>query len=142
MAHLETPPDTASLMSMLKGIVDDAQELFRQQVALVRAEIRSDLQQTKQAALALVAGILPVTLGTVLLCFMFVHLLHWATSPAGADPAGIPLWGCYGIVGGAFVLIGGALIYGGIRKFQSFNPLPDQSAEALQENVQWLTNRK
>jgi hypothetical protein len=141
MPPVESPPDT-TLVSMLKGIVDDAQELFRQQVALVRAEIRSDLQQTKQAAFTFAAGVLPVVLGVVLLCFMFVHLLHWATSPTGADPATIPLWGCYGIVSGAFLLIGGALIYGSIRKFQSFNPLPDQSAEALQENVQWLTNRK
>jgi len=73
---------------------------------------------------------------------MLVHLLHWLTAPAMADPANIPLWGCYGIV--AFLCLGGgaALILAGKKKFSSFNPLPDQTVETMKENVQWITNSK
>jgi hypothetical protein len=73
---------------------------------------------------------------------MLVHLLHWATSPAGADPATLPLWACFGIVGLVFGVVGGALVTSGIRKFQSNNPLPDQTAQTIKENVQWIANSK
>jgi hypothetical protein len=73
---------------------------------------------------------------------MPVHLLHWATSPEGTDPAAIPLWGCYGIVGAAVLLIGGVLAFAGKKRFDSFNPLPDETVKAIQENLQWTTNSK
>jgi len=76
--------------------------------------------------------------------FMLVYLLHWATapSPAALDPARVPLWGCYGLIGAGFLIAGGALLGTGIARFHSFTPLPEKSAEALKENVKWLTNSK
>jgi hypothetical protein len=38
--------------------------------------------------------------------------------------------------------LGGVLVYTGVKKFQSFNALPDQSADAFMENLQWKTNPK
>jgi len=34
------------------------------------------------------------------------------------------------------------LFYAGKKRLDSFNPLPDQSVQALKENVQCLTNLK
>ena len=47
-----SPPDPAaapSVTGLVSGILADAQELLKQQIALAKAEIRSDLQKTKQA---------------------------------------------------------------------------------------------
>jgi hypothetical protein len=75
---------------------------------------------------------------------MLVYLLHWLTLPPGTgyDPAAIPLWGCFGIVSAVFLLTGAALAWLGYRKFQSFNPLPDETAKTVKENVEWIVNSK
>jgi len=122
------------LTQLVTGIISDAQELLKQQLAMFKAEIKEDLRKTKEAALALGLGIGITLLGGLLLVFMLVYLLQWSTA--------LPLWACYAIVGGALTLLGGILLYSGTRKLSSFNPLPDQSAEAVKENVQWLTSPK
>lgn len=134
------PPSDASMTSLVAGIVGDAQELLKQQLALFQAEIKDDLQKTKEAAISLAIGAGVAVVGGLLLCFMLVHLIDWAV-PALGGPA-LPLWVSFGLVGGAFTLVGGAFVYAGIRKFRSFNPLPDQSVDAMKENVQWIVNRK
>jgi len=80
----------------------------------------------------------------MLLVWMLVYLLHWLTIPAGdvLDPAKLPLWACFGIVGGILGVIGGITIQTGRGKLQSNNPLPDQTAENVKENVQWIANSK
>jgi hypothetical protein len=81
----------------------------------------------------------------ILLALMLVFLLHWLTLPAGAgayDPAAIPLWGCFGIVSAIFLATGAALSWLGYKKFESFNPLPDETAQTVKENVEWIMNSK
>ena len=52
--------------------------------------------------LALGLGLL--FLGGFAFCLMVAHLIHFLTIPAGvaADAAGLPLWGCHGIVAAVF----------------------------------------
>src|SRR5215475_11185128 len=128
--HTASEPSVTALVS---GIVSDAQELIKQQVALMRTEIREDFRKTKEALLLLVAGALAAMPATLLLCFGIVHILYWAAP-------GIPLGAWFLIVGGAIAIASAVLIYLGIKKFQSFNPLPVQSVAALRETLQWRTN--
>ncbi|HXG11522.1 MAG TPA: phage holin family protein [Gemmataceae bacterium] len=137
--ELQTPsPSEPNVTALVTGIINDAQELFKQQLALVRAEIKSDLEKTKDAARSLAIGAAVAMLAVVLLSLMLVHLLHWATALPSGEPR-LPLWVCYLLVGGIFAGVGGALVVAGVRKLESFNPLPDQSVEALRENLQWRT---
>ena len=68
---------------------------------------------------------------------------HWATLPSGqvSDQAMIPLWGCYGIVAGVFLGIGGVLLGIGVYRIKRIHPLPEESVRALEENIQWLMNK-
>jgi len=124
-----------SVTTLVTGIIQDAQELIKQQVALVRTEIRDDFRKTKEGALSLALGLGVVALGALLLCFALVYLLAWAVPQ-------VPIWVWFAVIGVLLGAGGGAMIYAGAKKFETFNPLPDQSAQALRENVQWLTNRK
>lgn len=140
-----TIPEEAhpTITALLRGILDDALALIRQQFAMFKAELRADLNRVKNGVILLAAGVGPLALGGLMLCFMLVHLIHWATLPEGIETAAtIPLWGCYGIVAGLFLIIGGGLLGAGIYKLKSANPLPDESTHALEENIQWLMNRK
>jgi hypothetical protein len=123
-----------SVTSLVSGIVGDAQDLFRQQLAMFRAEIKDDLRQTIGILIAIISGAFMVAVGGALLCFMLVHLLN-SLAPA------LPLWGCFGIVGACVALVGGAVAYVAISRFKTFNPLPDESVQAFKENVQWIKNR-
>jgi Flp pilus assembly protein TadB len=131
-AHTGAEPSVTALVT---GIINDAQELIKQQMALARTEIQADLRKTKEGARALALGLGIVALGCLLLCFMLVYLLDWAVPQ-------LTLWGWFGIVGAVLAAVGLGLLHAGSKQFESFNPLPDQSTQALKENVQWLTRRK
>ena len=133
-SDLHTEPGV-SVTSLLRGIVSDAQDLIQQQLALFRAEIKDDFRKTVGILIVIVSGALMVAVGAVLLCFMLVHLLN------SIAPDTLPLWACFGIVGGCVVLVGGIVAYAAAARFKTFNPLPDDSVQALQENVQWIKNR-
>ena len=128
------PAEGQSVTGLVSGIISDAQELLKQQVALVRAELKADFRRTVQAATLLAIGVLILVPAVFLLCNMFAFMLHELT--------GLSVWASYGIVGGVFAIVGAVLIAVGIQRFRSFNPLPDQSVEAIKENVRWMTNPK
>jgi len=125
-----------SMTELVSGIVNDAQRLFHQQIEMVKAEVKEDVQKTKQTALAFAAGGALIGLGVVLLAVALVYGLYAAAGPA------LPLWACWAIVGGVIVLLGGVALFVGNRILASYNPLPDKSLNALQENVSWIANRQ
>jgi len=127
---LKTPPD-ASVTTLVSGIIHDAQELIRQQLELLKHEVKSDLRKTRDASLLMIAGGGVAAVAILLLAFSLVYLVNWAV------PA-LPLWASFGICGLVLAAAGGGLIYAGYARFESFNPLPDESARALKENVQWI----
>jgi len=129
------PESDTSVTSLVGGIISDAQDLFKQQFELLKHDVREDLRKARDASQMLAIGLAFGLTGAMLLAFTLAHLLAWA-APA------LPLWACYGICGAVFAAIGGALSYAGIQKFETVDPLPQKSAEALKENVQWLTNPK
>jgi hypothetical protein len=125
------PPAT----TVVADIIRDAQELMAQQLAMFRHEVREDFRKTQQALYPMAGGLAAALLGGVLLCVMLVHLLHWANP-------NLPLWGGYGIVGGLLAAAGAGAFYAGKKRLETVNPLPEKSAEAVKENVQWLSNPK
>jgi len=133
----DTPhADDASLTTLVKGIIDDVQALTKQQFALLKEEVQDDLGKTVQAGTLLGVGVGALFVGTLLLFLTIPLVLEWAFRP------NLPLWGAFAIVTGVVLAAGLGLFFAGLKKFRSFNPLPDRTAEALKENVEWLTNPK
>jgi hypothetical protein len=141
---VQSPPDP-SLTGLVKGIITDLGDLIRQEIRFARAEIKTDFQKTKDSIAVLASGAAVAVLGLFLLAWMLVYLLHWLTIPAESalqDPGKVPLWGCFGIVGAVLLAIGSALAMAGKKKLDSFNPLPDETAQTVKENVEWITTSK
>ena len=125
----------SSLTELVSGIVSDAQTLIRQQVTMLRAEVKEDVRRTKDAAIYMGIGAGVAALGSLFLVIGVVYLLNYLAPT-------LPLFACWMIVGGVIVLGGGIAFVVGKRLFNSFNPLPDKTINALQENLSWITNRR
>ena len=127
---------SASVTSLVSGIVHDAQELMKQQFELLKAEVRDDFRKMRDASEMLGAGAGLALMGGILLSLALVYLLEFLFHPH------LPLWACFGIVALVFVVGGACLYFAGKRMLDKVNPLPEQTAEALKENVQWITKPK
>jgi hypothetical protein len=138
--EVQAPPSTEGMTGLLRGIINDIGDLFSKQIKFARKEIEADLHKSRRAATVLALGAGTAFLGAILLSLMLVHLLHYVSGPATETTHGIPLWGCYGIVSAVFLVIGSAVAYMGCQMFASFNPLPEQTAEQVKENVGWIAN--
>jgi hypothetical protein len=123
-----------STSSVVAEIIRDGQELFNQQLAMFKTEINEDIRKTQNALYPLAWGMGVAAIGGVLLSLMLVHFVHWAT----------PLyeWAAYGVVGLIMTAAGLGIFFAGKKKMESLHPLPEKSAEALKENLQWLTQPK
>ena len=127
--HLSAP----SFVSLLGGIANDATELLLREVALTKLEVQYELRKAKTAAIALGIGIGTIATGGILLMLMLVHMLAALTV--------VPLWGCYGIVGSALVVLGGVLLAAGKTKAEELDVVPQRTAERRKESAQWLTKQ-
>jgi len=125
--HTSTDP---SITSLVTGITDDLQQLIRQQATLVRQEIQEDFRKTKEGALAFALGAFVTAVSVVLFAFTLVYLLA-ATA--------LPLWACFAIVTAVFVVAAAALLATGKQRFDAIDPMHDEAAQGLRENLQFRT---
>jgi hypothetical protein len=125
----ETRPAT-SFTTLVTGIVNDTEELIKQQVMLLKYDLRQDIRQTKEALTSLAVGGAIVAIGMVLFGFMCVHFISWL-APTW------PLWVCYAIVACIVTAVGLAAVFAGFQRFRHLNLLPENSIQAMKENVQW-----
>jgi hypothetical protein len=121
-----TEPDVATLV---EGIVADGEKLLRQQFDLFRQEMREEIHEAKTAAIRIGAGVYLFALAGGLSSLMLVHLLHRSTR--------LPLWGCYGIVGGLAAAAGAGTLNPAVKRIGDLGLLP-HTRDALRQNVSWL----
>jgi hypothetical protein len=122
-----------TLAQLFIGLMHDAQTLLRQELALAKHEIRVELRKTMRAVMSLGIGIGIAAIGGLLLILMFVHLLHALTA--------LPLWVCYGVVGGLCTAGGIVLLVLGKHKLASIHLAPQETVGTMKENVLWIKTR-
>jgi len=123
------PPANGTVTGLVSGIIDDAQTLVRQQIAMLKAEVREDFKQSKQAAEFGALGIVMLTVGMLGLVTALAYLLH--------EYYQFSMWASWGITGMLFTVLGGACAATSYLMLERFNPLPDKTFNALQENIAW-----
>jgi len=130
--NLQNP--SVGLTPLVTGIINDAQDLMRQQLTLFQTEIKRDLRQGRDAAIPFSLGIAVCFLALMFLFFTVAHLIVWIWPQ-------VAIFVAYGIVGGVLLVIGAPLVITGKSKFDAFNPIPENSVEGLKENIQWTTKK-
>lgn len=130
-ANLQTESGP-SVSELVAGIVNDAHNLLGQQLALFKQEVREDFHKARDAALSLALASALLLVGGVLLGLMLVYLLNWLAP-------GLPLWACFGMVGVALTAIGCGLGFLAREQMRGVSPVPEKTAQALEENLEWKT---
>jgi len=120
-----------SVGGLVSGIVGDAQELINQQFRLFKEEVREDFRKSREAAAALALSGVVLLVGVLLLSLSLVHLLAWLTA--------WPDWVCNAVVGTVITALGAGLGYQGWQTLRSIRPLQDETAKAIEENLEWKT---
>jgi len=122
-----------NMSKLVSGIMDDAASLFKQQIVMFKAEIKQDVAKTVGAAKFIALGAGLALFGAFFFLMGLPLLLNWLVPS-------LPLWACWFIIGGTLLVVGGVAAFVGYKRFTTFNPLPDKSFHALQENMSCLTN--
>lgn len=123
-----------SLTKLVSGILDDAQALARQQFEMLKAEVREDFSRSRRAAEFGATGIVLLTVGMLGLVMALANYLH--------ETYQFSMWASWGITGLLFSTLGGACAVTSYVLLNRYNPLPDKTFNALQENLSWKTEPK
>jgi protein-S-isoprenylcysteine O-methyltransferase Ste14 len=134
MANQLQPGPEPSVTSLVTGILHDAEDLISQQLNLAKHEFQKELTKTKEGALSLVLGLAVAIVGGTLFFTMFVYLLH--------EVAGWSLWASFGLVGAIMLGVGLVVTYMGKNKLETVQPVTEETAQSVKENVQWITKPK
>lgn len=132
MSDPTRPPDTAppaepSLGDLVSEITDDLTRLFRQEVALARAEIKREAAKAGKAA-----GMLG---GAGFAGYMVALLLSLAAAYGLANVMDLG-WATL-LVALVWAAAGAVLFVRGRAAMRAVSPKPEQTLETLKEDVEW-----
>ncbi len=130
MARDPAETELHDLADIVGSVARDAHRLVGQHVNLLRSEIRQGVREAPAALVMIGAGGGLVAAGGILGTLMVVHGFHKATR--------IPLWGCYGLMGGVLAAVGSGLIAAGSRRAAAISIVPRETIAALSEDLEWL----
>lgn len=117
-------------MDLLGGILFDVRSLLRQEVQLLRDEVKLELSTAGRAATKFLIGAACGIVGMLFLLLTLVHGLHeWTV---------LPLWACYGLVGGVLFGIGIALVVRAQSVAAHVQATPRRTLYSMKENIQWI----
>lgn len=128
--QVDAQPGVASLVG---GILEDAQKLVRQEVALAQCEVAQAWDKAKTGVALLASALAVCSVVGVLLGFMLVKLLHQYLLPNHE-------WACFGIVAGLVALLAGALTYRGLNQINQVHLSLPQTTETLREDAQAVSD--
>lgn len=121
MAYMESD----SVGTLVRSALDDVRELFREELALARVELRHEL--SKAAAAGLQLGMAGMALLFAMGCMVV------ALAMGVSILLGWPTWAGFGMVAVLLAIVGVVLLYGGRRAMRSVQPLP-RTVHSIKEN--------
>jgi hypothetical protein len=121
------------LLELVREIVQDSRQLLGQQIELAKAEVGDELRRLAGAGVSVAAGGGLAAAGGLMSGLMLVHLLRRVT--------GLPIWACYGLLGGSLGAAGLALVRSGRETLAGLQFPPPQTTQAVEENLEWLQDQ-
>ena len=129
--HYETEHEPG-MASLIAGIMQDARQLFVQQLQLFQTELKNEVHQAIYAIAPLILGAVLCVPAVLLLGMACAYFLSWAIPE-------LPLWGGFLITGGGVILLSAILMISGKVMLDRVHIVPEKTLEGLKENIQWKT---
>jgi uncharacterized membrane protein YqjE len=123
--HLPGAPE--GLGPLIRGIMQDLQEMLRDEIQLGKAELKEDAGTIGRAGGMLGAASLFSLVGFIFIMLALVYLLSKV----------LPNWLAAGIVGLALAITGAILGLLGKDQLSTANLKPEQTIESLKEDKAW-----
>lgn len=124
---------TSKFTEQIEPVVQDAEKLVGLHVDLLRAELRQAAGEASPALASLGAGAGLAAAGGLLGSLALVHGLQRTTR--------MPLWTCYGLVGGVLGAVGVGLMGAGGRRLSDVGFIPYETLAALKEDLEWVKGK-
>jgi uncharacterized membrane protein YqjE len=124
--------ESSSWSDLLSGIFVDVAKLFAQELELAKLELQEDIRRVKVYFALLILGVSIAAMGLLMILVMAAFLLNTGTI--------LPLWACFGIVGGITFLIGGIFLLTAKNKNSKVDFIPQRAAEAVKEDFEWISS--
>ena len=114
-----------SVAGLVRGALDDARELFREEIALARAEVRDEMNKVTASAVRFGAGGVALWFAGLFLCVTLAlgiaAVFEW------------PAWAGFGIVTLVLAIAGVALVMAGRSAIRDLRPMP-RTLQTVKEN--------
>ena len=121
-----------SIGGLIKSVLADTRELIREEMALIREEVRHEVSWARAVGMMFGAAAVAAVLGAALLAV--------AAGNAVAFVVGWPVWAGYGLVA-LLLLVGSYLAVRAARsRLASFGALP-RTRESVKENLAWIQSK-
>jgi hypothetical protein len=121
---------TSKVAEAAETVAHDAERLAQLHLDLLKSELRQAANEASPALASLGAGAGLAAAGGLLGSLALVHGLQRA--------ARLPLWACYGLVGGALGAVGVGLMGSGGRQLSGVRLIPYETLATLREDLEWV----
>ena len=121
--------NSSKLSTLLESVVRDATSLVRGHVELAKAEIRESIKSALTSSIFFLLAIALINLGVILI---FVAAAY------GLNAAGLPVWQSFLITALALLIVGGLLVYFGVKKMRRAAN-PNKTKDSLKKTLDAVT---
>src|SRR3954452_5985817 len=125
--------EDTNVVGRLELIARDAERLVGLHADLLRSELRQSAARATPALASIGAGAGLAAAGGLLGSLAVVHALNRATR--------LPLWGCYGLVGGLLGAAAAGLLGSGVRQISEVSFIPRETIATLKEDLEWVKGK-
>lgn len=120
-------------IAIIEPLAQDLGHLVDLHADLLRSEVREAAGEVSPALASLAAGVGLAGAGGFLGALAIVHVLDRSTR--------LPLWACYGLVGGCLSAAGLALVGSGAQRLSTVSLVPHETIATLKEDLKWLRDK-
>lgn len=135
-----TSGDIRSIPDLFRKLRDETTTLFRQEVALAKAEMSDKVSRVSRNAIYVGVGAMVAYAGFLFLLLALSHLILIGLGRLGLSPA-IAVWIAPAIVGVVFAAIGYGFLQTAISTFKRESIAPRKTMQSLQENKEWIKEK-
>ena len=129
-----------SIVGLLQNLRDDSTRLFRQEIALAKAELKTNASQIGKHAAEIAVGGFVAYAGVIVLLIGLGQLIGVGLVRAGMDPD-IAEWLAPTVVGLAIGLIGWLMLAKAKRALAHDTLTPHQTIDSLKSDKDWAQEK-